>query len=81
PTEKPRSAAAPGARVFFIDLKDGATIPTRAKIRFGSESIAITPAGTANPNGGHHHLLVDTEVPALDREIPSDFNHLHFGRG
>ena len=81
PTEKPRSAAAPGARVFFIDLKNGATIPTRAKIRFGSEGIAITPAGTANPNGGHHHLLVDTEVPALDREIPSDFNHLHFGRG
>ena len=81
PAEKPRSAAAPGARVFFIDLKDGATIPGRAKIRFGIEGIAITPAGTANPNGGHHHLLVDTDVPALDREIPSDFNHLHFGRG
>ncbi len=79
--EKPRSAAAPGARVFFIDLQDGATIPSRAKIRFGAEGIAVTPAGTTSQNGGHHHLLVDTELPALDREIPSDFNHLHFGRG
>lgn len=81
PAEKPRSAAAPGARIFFVDLKDGATIPTRTKVRFGSEGIVITPAGTISANGGHHHLLVDTEVPALDREIPSDFNHLHFGRG
>ena len=79
--EKPRSAAAPGARVFFIDLQDGATIPSRAKIRFGTEGITVTPAGTTSANGGHHHLLVDTELPALDREIPSDFNHLHFGRG
>ncbi|KRE07294.1 hypothetical protein ASE61_22955 [Bosea sp. Root670] len=79
--EKPRSVAAPGARVFFIDLQDGATIPSRAKIRFGAEGISVTPAGTTSQNGGHHHLLVDTELPALDREIPSDFNHLHFGRG
>lgn len=81
PAEKPRTAAASGGRVFFIDLKDGATIPTRAKIRFGIEGIVITPAGTMSTNGGHHHLLVDAVVPALDREIPSDFNHLHFGRG
>ena len=81
PAEKPRSAAAPGARVFFIDLQDGATIPSRAKIRFGAEGIAVTPAGTTSANGGHHHLLVDTELPPLDREIPSDFNYLHFGRG
>lgn len=79
--DAPRSAAAPGARVFFLDLKDGATIPPRAKIRFGVENIAISPAGTRHDNGGHHHLLVDTELPPLDREIPSDFNHLHFGRG
>ena len=79
--EKPRSAAAPGARVFFRDLVDGATVPPRVTIRFGAENFALTPAGTKSDGGGHHHLLVDTELPALDREIPSDFNHLHFGRG
>ncbi|PTM42536.1 DUF4399 domain-containing protein [Bosea sp. 124] len=78
--EKPRSVAAPGAKVFFVDLADGATIPSRSRIRFGADGIALSPAGTKSENGGHHHLLVDTELPPLDREIPSDFNHLHFGR-
>jgi len=79
--EKPRSVAAPGARVFFVDLVEGATIPAHSRIRFGAEGVALSPAGTKSENGGHHHLLVDTELPPLDREIPSDFNHLHFGRG
>ncbi|WP_332699182.1 DUF4399 domain-containing protein [Bosea sp. (in: a-proteobacteria)] len=81
PDEKPRTAAAPNARVFFVGLQDGATIPARSVIRFGTENIAIVPAGTRQDNAGHHHLLVDAELPPLDREIPSDFNHLHFGRG
>ncbi len=79
--EKPRVASPPGARVFFVDLVDGATIPSRSIIRFGAEGVALSPAGTRHPNGGHHHLLIDTELPPLDREIPSDFNHVHFGRG
>jgi hypothetical protein len=81
PEEKPRSAAAPNAKVFFVGLQDGATIPPRSIVRFGVENIAIAPAGTKQEHAGHHHLLVDTELPPLDREIPSDFNHLHFGRG
>lgn len=81
PEEKPRTAAAPNARVFFIDLQDGSTIPARSVVRFGTANIAIVPAGTRQENAGHHHLLVDTELPPLDREIASDFNHLHFGRG
>jgi len=81
PEEKPRTAAAANARVFFIGLQDGAVIPPRSVVRFGQENIAITPAGTKQDNAGHHHLLVDTELPPLDREIPSDFNHIHFGRG
>lgn len=81
PEEKPRTVAAPNARVFFVGLQDGATIPARSVIRFATENIAIAPAGTKQDNAGHHHLLVDAELPPLDREIPSDFNHLHFGRG
>jgi hypothetical protein len=26
-------------------------------------------------------LLIDTELPPLDKPIPNDFNHLHFGAG
>jgi len=81
PQEQARVAAAPGARVFFVDLVDGATIPTRSIIRFGAEGVSLSPAGTKHPNGGHHHLLINTALPPLDHEIPSDFNHVHFGRG
>src|SRR5215475_1105135 len=69
-----RTAAPPDARVFFVDLKDGATVPSRLKIRFGLSGMELAPAGVARANSGHHHLLIDTEVPPLDQPIPSDFN-------
>jgi hypothetical protein len=33
------------------------------------------------PNTGHHHLLIDVDLPPMDQEIPSDRNHLHYGAG
>jgi hypothetical protein len=47
----------------------------------GLAGAGVAPAGVDKPNTGHHHVLIDTELPALDREIPNDKNHLHFGRG
>ena len=77
-----RTPSAPNARVFFIDLKDGATIPSKVKLRFGIENMEIAPAAAvAKPNTGHHHLLIDAELPPLDQPVPSDFNHIHFGGG
>jgi len=76
-----KTPSAPNARVFFIDLKDGTTIASKVRIRFGIENMEIAPAGVVKPNTGHHHLLVDTELPPLDQPIPSDFNHIHFGGG
>ena len=43
--------------------------------------MGVAPADVDVPNTGHHHLLVNTEVPPLDEPIPADENHLHFGRG
>ena len=43
--------------------------------------MGVAPAGSDRENSGHHHLLVDTELPPLDQPIPNDFNHLHFGAG
>ena len=73
--------SAEGAGVYFIDLKDGATVPTKVTIRFGLREMGVAPAGADRVNSGHHHLLIDTELPPLDRPIPNDFNHLHFGAG
>jgi hypothetical protein len=73
--------SAEGAEVYFSDLKDGATIPPKATIRFGLREMGVAPAGSDRANSGHHHLLIDTELPPLDKPIPNDFNHLHFGTG
>src|SRR6476620_4362237 len=71
--------SAPGAEVYFIDLKDGTTVPAKLKIYFGLRNMGVAPAGSDRESSGHHHLLVDTELPRLDEAIPADLNHLHFG--
>src|SRR5579871_6141147 len=65
----------PGAKEEFIDLKDGAVIGPKAVVHFGLRGMGIAPAGTEKPNTGHHHLLVDTDLPPLDKPIPNDENH------
>jgi hypothetical protein len=71
----------PGAAVYFIDLKDGATIPPKTTVHFGLHGMGIAPAGSDKANSGHHHLLIDADLPPLDEPIPSDPNHMHFGAG
>ena len=75
------TASAPGAEVYFVDIKDGAVISPNVTVHFGLKSMGVAPAGSDRENSGHHHLLVDAELPPLDQPIPNDFNHLHFGGG
>jgi Domain of unknown function (DUF4399) len=80
PTGGP-SPSAPGAAVYFVGLKDGQTVPTTFTVNFGLKGMGVAPAGSDKENSGHHHLIIDAELPPLDQPIPSDFNHLHFGAG
>lgn len=75
------TASPPGAEVYFAEIKDGDRIPSKVTIRFGLREMGVAPAGTDRASSGHHHLLIDTELPPLDQPIPNDFNHLHFGSG
>jgi Domain of unknown function (DUF4399) len=69
------------AKVYFIYPTDGAYISPNPVIRFGLLNMGVAPAGFDKPNTGHHHLLIDADLPPLDQPIPNDFNHLHFGAG
>ena len=71
----------PGAAVYFIDIKNGDTLSPKSIIHFGLRGMGVAPAGSDRENSGHHHLLIDSELPPLDQPIPSDFTHLHFGAG
>ena len=79
PTARTPSPA--GAKVYFVGLKDGDTVPQHVTIHFGLEDMGVAPAGINKPNTGHHHLLIDTDLPPLDQPIPNDVHHLHFGAG
>jgi Domain of unknown function (DUF4399) len=71
----------PGAKVYFVDLQNGAVIGPKTTIHFGLRGMGVSPAGWDKANSGHHHLLIDTDLPPLDEPIPSDLNHMHFGAG
>jgi hypothetical protein len=75
------TASAPGAAVYFVGIKDGATLPTKPTIHFGLRNMGVAPAGLDRANAGHHHVIIDAPTPPLDQPIPNDFNHLHFGAG
>ncbi len=72
------------ARVYFIEPIDGATVPGTFNIKFGLVGLGVAPAGVDKPKTGHHHLLVDTDLPSgadLETSLPSDDQHRHFGGG
>lgn len=51
------------------------------RVWFGLRNMGVAPKGVKAPGTGHHHLLIDTDLPPGEQEIPSDRNHLHFGAG
>jgi Domain of unknown function (DUF4399) len=76
----------PGAKVYFLNLKDGDTVSNPVVIRFGLTGMGVAPAGLQGEETagtGHHHLLVNAELKgnALKEPIPADDNHRHFGKG
>jgi len=81
PTAMPRTASVAGARVFFITPADGDSISSPVRVEFGIEGMAVVKAGDDAPASGHHHLLVDTDLPDPGLPIPADANHIHFGDG
>ncbi|WP_085580979.1 MULTISPECIES: DUF4399 domain-containing protein [unclassified Pseudomonas] len=78
------SAATPapkGAEVFIVSPEDGATVSQTFTVKFGTKDVALAPAGDATPNTGHHHLLIDAkETVPVGAVVPTDANHMHFGK-
>ena len=73
----------PDAKVYFINLKDGAELDSPFLVQFGLSGMGVAPAGIEKPNTGHHHLIIDTTLTPEESKqpIPADDHHLHFGAG
>jgi hypothetical protein len=78
-----QTPAPSGAKVYFINIKNGDTIKSPFKVQFGLSGMGIAPAGVEKEKTGHHHLLVDTELKGdeLVQPIIQDDKHKHFGGG
>jgi hypothetical protein len=72
------------AKVLFVEPKNGAEISGPVKVVMGVSGIEIAPAGTDKANTGHHHILIDTDVPTGEKAeypLPAEDNIKHFGKG
>jgi len=76
-----QTASSDSAKVYFISPADGDVISGPVTVRFGLKGMGVAPAGVENENTGHHHLVINAELPPFDENIPMDENYRHFGGG
>ena len=81
PAGIPRTQSPAGARVFFITPADGDIVSGPVQLEFGLSGMEVAPSGDNRPESGHHHVVLDSELPLLSLPIPADEHNLHFGDG
>jgi hypothetical protein len=82
----PASGPTPAPKNAYLYIgypNNNQTLPAGkpVKVWFGLRNMGVAPKDVKFPNTGHHHLLIDVDLPPMDKEIPNDRNHLHFGAG
>jgi hypothetical protein len=78
----PRTPSPAGVKLYIVSPADGATVKGPVTVVFGLSGMGIAPAGTQAENTGHHHLLIDTDLPAnVGMPLPTTDNIRHFGKG
>ncbi|MAT64403.1 MAG: rod shape-determining protein RodA [Gammaproteobacteria bacterium] len=75
------TAFAAEPELYFITPVDGAVVESPVTVRFGLKNFGVAPAGVEKAGTGHHHLVVDADLPPLDQPIPATENYIHFGGG
>lgn len=84
---KPAAKTAKKVRVFFIEPKNGATVSSPVKMKFGSEGIEIAavPQGevtTTRPGIAHYHVGIDQDcLPPGKNIVKGTPSWVHFGDG
>lgn len=70
-----------GARVYFKNLKNGASVVSPFKVEMGVENLSVDSAnGKVKAGSGHHHILINSgDSLAMGTVVPKDSLHLHFG--
>ena len=72
------------AKVYFIEPKDGAEVSGPVKVVMGLTGLGVAPAGVDKDKTGHHHVLIDGDVPSGEdaaKAMPINDKIKHFGGG
>lgn len=73
------SSSPENAELYIISPQDGDVVSETFTVKFGLKGMGVAPAGIAKEHTGHHHLIIDGELPALDKPMGKDV--MHFGGG
>ena len=87
--QMPRQSAPENAQLYFVSPAHGEIVSSPVKVKFGLQNMGVAPAlafqdagsMTHFPNTGHHHLIIDAPLPAMDMPVPANANYVHFGTG
>jgi hypothetical protein len=77
----PRSDRPDAAQVYFIMPSDGAIVSSPFVVQFGLRAMGVAPAGVSVAGTGHHHLIIDAELPPANLPVPATDHYRHFGKG
>ena len=76
-----RTASTAGAKVYFIEPKNGAEITGPVVVKMGLSGMGVAPAGVEKKDTGHHHILINQANFDGSAPLPADDKHRHFGNG
>jgi Domain of unknown function (DUF4399) len=69
-------------KATFTNVKNGDRVASPFVVQFGMSNWGIAPAKHKHAKTGHHHLLIDTDLPIpVSKPIPFSKNYVHFGAG
>jgi hypothetical protein len=69
------------AGVYFVNIKDGATVKSPVYVQMGVRGKDVEPAGELHEGKGHHHIIVDGEFTEQGTMVAKDETHIHYGKG
>jgi hypothetical protein len=77
-----RTPSPAGAKLYIVSPLNGAKVKSPVTVVFGLAGMGVAPAGVKFDNAGHHHLLIDADLPKdLGLPLPATENVVHFGKG
>lgn len=66
-----------GARLYFVNLRNGMTVGSPVKVVFGLSGMGVAPAGIEKVGTGHHHLLVNVSEWDANAPLPANEQFRH----